>query len=531
MRKFPTYLLQTSKGYFFRIRIPTELQHRFKKKEIKKALPTTDKTLALRMCVLYAAQVSEIFQKYEEPAMPKLPYTPNLTVKVYSDFIQYDIDPEHRDEELDSLQQKGILPQAGLPGTQKIITQPTTSDSSLSLPATIQDKPVTATSLILTAAISQYFKAMVETEKRWKPGYVTEQTALFQLLVEGIGDRDITTITREDARDFFEKIQRLPVNRNKDGRLKGRTFEQLVNMEKTTPISTTTANLHMMKFSAFFNWLHREDKVAKNIFIGLQIADDSDPREQKQTFEPADLQNLFTHPYYHGKKPLHAHMYFLPLLGLFTGARAGELAQLCREDIKQETDTWYIDLREENNRQRKALKTVASRRVIPIHSALLSYGFLDFVQSVKKGRLFPQLHERNGRYSHYVTKAFTEHQKEVNFRQEGKSFHSFRHTFIDRLKQLGALENHVAELVGHTVDSETFGRYGKAYAVKNLTPIVEMFDFHAVLPDIEPWTGKWEKTYKNSKTPNELTDIDENNHSTATHSSVFGRTWTKAKES
>jgi len=45
-----------------------------------------------------------------------------------------------------------------------------------------------------------------------------------------------------------------------------------------------------------------------------------------------------------------------------------------------------------------------------------------------------------------------------------KSFHSFRHTVADRLKQLGVAESFISELLGHSSgDTMSYGRYGKQY--------------------------------------------------------------------
>ncbi|BCN26290.1 hypothetical protein VYA_34820 [Vibrio alfacsensis] len=51
--------------------------------------------------------------------------------------------------------------------------------------------------------------------------------------------------------------------------------------------------------------------------------------------------------------------------------------------------------------------------------------------------------------------------------------YSFRHTFIDELKQAGVEESMVAQLVGHTHSSMTFGRYGKKYPIQKLSLVIE----------------------------------------------------------
>ena len=46
--------------------------------------------------------------------------------------------------------------------------------------------------------------------------------------------------------------------------------------------------------------------------------------------------------------------------------------------------------------------------------------------------------------------------------------YSFRHTFIDEMKQQEIDESIVAQLVGHECQSITFGRYGKKYPISLL---------------------------------------------------------------
>jgi len=55
--------------------------------------------------------------------------------------------------------------------------------------------------------------------------------------------------------------------------------------------------------------------------------------------------------------------------------------------------------------------------------------------------------------------------------------YSFRHTFIDELKQLQIEESMVAQLVGHVYHNITYGRYGKQYDVKTLKPVVDKVDY------------------------------------------------------
>jgi integrase len=89
--------------------------------------------------------------------------------------------------------------------------------------------------------------------------------------------------------------------------------------------------------------------------------------------------------------------FWLPLLGLFTGARLGELAPLTAADVTtdQATGIPIITITEDRENGRR-LKTAASARVVPVHPELVRLGLLRFVEEAKRGigseaRLFPAL--------------------------------------------------------------------------------------------------------------------------------------------
>jgi hypothetical protein len=298
MSALPSYLLRTSKGYFFRIRIPKPLQTIFNKKELKKALHATDKSLAVRQAILYAANALTLFDQLQEVQLAKLPFINDtaIIIKQNGAVTEYHIDPRYRAAEIQLLIDKGLVQTAN-----KLETLHISDQTKISAPLQNSQR--------LSVAIQDYFRAMTEIEHRWKPEYIKEQKPLFDLLLEALTDRDLSTITREDARGVFEKLKRLPVNRNKDARLKGRTLEQLLLVPNVRPISTKTLNLHMMKITAFFNWLLREDRLSKNQFLGLHVAEEVAPRDQKKTFNTDDLKQIFSHPCYTAHKYNHPHEY------------------------------------------------------------------------------------------------------------------------------------------------------------------------------------------------------------------------------
>ena len=175
------------------------------------------------------------------------------------------------------------------------------------------------------------------------------------------------------------------------------------------------------------------------------------------------------------------YQYWLPLLGLYTGARLNELSQLYRSDIVVVNGIHCLHIQAVNAGQR--LKNPSSERLILIHSKLKALGFLDFVASPKKKskpRLFPELscHKHHG-YSATPSKWFARHRALTGLSKcvEKKDFHSFRHTLADDLKQRGVAESLIAGILGHSTGGITFGRYGKDYTPEVLAPVIDMLDW------------------------------------------------------
>ena len=84
--------------------------------------------------------------------------------------------------------------------------------------------------------------------------------------------------------------------------------------------------------------------------------------------------------------------YWSFLIGIFSGMRTNETAQLRIEDIIKKENVWMISIDEAEG---KSVKTTSSIRKVPVHPILISLGFIDYVKIIKsKGvdRVFPRTH-------------------------------------------------------------------------------------------------------------------------------------------
>ena len=152
-------------------------------------------------------------------------------------------------------------------------------------------------------------------------------------------------------------------------------------------------------------------------------------------------------------------------------------------------DVWIFDI---NERLDKKLKNEPSHRVFPVHTQLIAYGFLDYISSLKKTkakRLFPELNKRRDGYSQSAVNWFGRFWHRLPVNHSRKSFHSFRHTALDRLKQNGIPREQLVAVSGHKDESMATGWYGKAYEPKVLVPVVESLDFKIYVPPYKDLTA------------------------------------------
>jgi integrase len=166
--------------------------------------------------------------------------------------------------------------------------------------------------------------------------------------------------------------------------------------------------------------------------------------------------------------------FWLPLLCLFTGARPNEMAQLHVADLKRtKNNTWYLDIAEtvddeDSTGAAKTLKTTTSRRPIPLHPELIKIGFEQFVEQRKKAssdpRLFPDLKpDTYGNVAAYALKRFRENYlPDVIKLEPRQTFYSFRHSFRDALRRIGAPAD-TLQAVGGWSQGKASDAYGDPY--------------------------------------------------------------------
>ena len=296
-------------------------------------------------------------------------------------------------------------------------------------------------------------------------------------LIEEWGDIPIGSVTRELSTNFKGNIRKLPKNRNKNPLYRDKDYHELVKMNVKDKISNTTVNKHLGYCSSFFDWSINHGYSDINPFKGMKLKKEVRTRDERDRFTELELKQIFgkeNYIYFTKIEERRYELYWTPLIGLFSGLRLGEITSLYLDNIKEISGNhrekrWVFDIVEEPDRPDKHLKTLSSRRIVPIHNTLLDLGFVEFIELLKKKdptreRLFQELKISEGSYNKNVSTFFnTRYLPSLGLKTNKKNFHSFRHTVSDHLKQKGIEPHFVNELLGHSTGNIDLERYGKGY--------------------------------------------------------------------
>jgi integrase len=332
--------------------------------------------------------------------------------------------------------------------------------------------------------------------------------------IELHGEIDVGQINRRHVREFRDAAQLVPTGRS--GRLLKATLPQLVEHSRAHPeaprIKAATVNKWLNCLGAVLNWSRKNGLIPDEVpwpdpVAGMRLTAE---RSNRQPWEPEELKLLFGSPIYlQGERPLGGKgeaAYWLPLLGIFSGARLNELAPLSVDDVKLDTSSGvhFITVIEDQDAGR-SVKTDSSVRAVPVHPELIRIGFLDFVNQVRRNdgqsaRLFPKLTSGpKGGFGEAFSKWFGRYKRSLGIDNPSSVFHSFRHGFKDALRAAGVNEDVNDALTGHSGGNSVARSYGwrdmvRRFGLQTLHAAVEKVRY----PDLDLSSLRWTPTQAGS---------------------------------
>lgn len=445
---------------YFRLTIPADLKHLFEQRELYRSLSTArvreaaDKAQVLR--IAFRSAFNDLRSLYcmsnqEKPASVDLARLQELTrhtkttlaLKDKIDHLEADLveatqeriqaDKQHRRELAIAIAAKRASAEPAKPTGGKTISQ-----------------------------AWEGYKAQKIASNAWRDG---EDTAKYdhlphvRALIEVIGDKALHEITA----DYINKFQAHVLNDPKGGSPR--------NREK-----------RLTRAGAVLRWAKVKRLIADD-FTELFCYPGNIKANSYAAFDVNDLKALFESESYKRRTFKTPSEYWLPILALHTGARLNELCQLSVTDIGTRDDVETISILD--GEMGKRLKNTASRRIVPIHSKLIELGFLDYIKTIKTGRIFPELPEdpaRPGNFGAKATEQFTAYRRKCRVGaltgRSNKTFHSFRSTLISALRKAGVPKDRRTRLAGHEYDDTQDKSYHGG-------DVLTMFDFKTLKADIE----------------------------------------------
>ncbi|MBI1308639.1 MAG: tyrosine-type recombinase/integrase [Proteobacteria bacterium] len=297
----------------------------------------------------------------------------------------------------------------------------------------------------------------------------------------------INQITKRLILEYEALVSQLPANYRKNHKLRKLRFGELCEVAHRLPkLSPATIDKYVLTLRAFISWCQDTDRLPTWKLPKFEGLDRRSDKDKRLPFTAEELHKLFTSPMFTGhaadleqqlrrhKKGPHLikdYMYWVPILGLYSGMRLREIIQLLVTDVRREGPVIYLDLNEDG--EGKSLKNNASKRQVPLHQDVINLGFLEYVESVRQlghQRLFHNAPvTAAGAPGDIFSKRFGRYLATIGIKHKKLTFHSLRHTFIDQAARQAHLPDHLIKaLVGHTDQTVTFGIYGSRISLPEL---------------------------------------------------------------
>lgn len=294
---------------------------------------------------------------------------------------------------------------------------------------------------------------------------ITESKHSLRILLGVVEDKPVGEIKRPEIRAFWEAVRYWPANATVKPQYRDLSVAEIVKKGKAEDVpapSAHTLNKHSQRLGVFFNALVEADVITKSPLRGLGGEIEATEADTGRPFTDAELAQIFDPEHFVPWASKYPHRWWGPIIGLYTGARVNEVAQLYIDDVREIDSVWGLFFWK--NQRAQKIKTKSSIRFVPLARPVLNAGFLRFVEDMKKSghpRLFPHLPAGTGKdgkpnglgYGRQLSRQFSAYLKQFDI-EKGTGFHAFRHTMSTKLAEARVPVGTIARITGHARKQE-----------------------------------------------------------------------------
>jgi len=431
--------------FYYRRRVPDELRAIIGKPYLVKSLGTSQRGLALIMARACAARTDSIYQhlramKKSQPEGYQFDYT-----------LEFDLDD------------KGVLRKMKVDATP---------EESEAVEAAIQTTLSNLPSHTAVRAISRASSPAITVSELFE-----------DFFREGVGInrwKSAETARQHDYKPVWAKFSP-HVEKHGFTMVAVKSYRAEV-LGADAAFNTKVRNLSLVHAVVSHGVEHHDlDAALLNPLKATKLKGNASKTKSYLPFTDEELVLLFHSQAYREnsfKKPSH---YWLPLLGLYTGARLEELAGLHLSSFLVIDEIPAVVLSDVETTD--GGKNEFAPRNVPIHQELVKVGLLEYVALLKaKGyeRLFPDIgHAARDGFGKRATTDFTDYRRSVGVgRGEGERsrqvFHSFRATLAGKFYHEGVDGDLSRRLTGHAAIDVHQGTYLGAAAIPMLRASLAM---------------------------------------------------------
>ena len=353
---------------------------------------------------------------------------------------------------------------------------------SLPITSTLQAEIPSVKSVTFLQVYEKFLK-----ERKATIGTELEFDTVVKRFVAICEDKEISLYRKEDILLFKDTLLRFPKYFVKED-LSLSPQEIVEKYDKSSVLkmsATTVRNKYLGLIKVLFNYAVANGFRSDNPVTTVKVLM---PKRQEPARLPYSVsqvnQILCSHLFTTEQDRKHREYRLIILLALFTGARMEELCRIKRTDYGEENGIRYIFIQPDEEHGH-TLKTISSRRRVPLHSRLLHhYGFLDYISEMKNEEfLFPVInsgHAVKGKISHAFSKWYGRYLSSIGLSDKRLTFHSYRHTF-KAFGRASGIEKSVLDAIqghqGHEVSLD-YGKdeFGSVYTLKTLSEALERIE-------------------------------------------------------